>query len=99
LEPDHRPGIIYSDGTLSDLNGTLLFVTLKGSDLRVLVPDGPGDFVAIADERVLFDERFGRLRAIAQGPDGALYIATSNTDGRGDPGPLDDRVIRIDPAG
>jgi glucose/arabinose dehydrogenase len=65
----------------------------------VLAPDDSGDFVAVADERVLFDEEFGRLRAIAQGPDGALYIATSNYDGRGDPGPLDDRVIRIAPAG
>ena len=91
--------IFYADGTLTDLNGTFLFVTLKDSDLRVLVSGGSGDFASIADERVLFDEQFGRLRAIAQGPDGALYIATSNHDGRGDPGPLDDRVIRIDPAG
>ncbi len=91
--------IFFSDGALSDLNGMLLFVTLKGSDLRALVPDDSGDFVAITDERVLFDEQFGRLRAIAQGPDGALYIATSNYDGRGDPGPLDDRVVRIEPAG
>jgi glucose/arabinose dehydrogenase len=88
--------IFYSAGTLSDLNGTLLFVTLKDSDLRVLVPGGSGDFASISDERVLFDDQFGRLRAIAQGPDGALYFATSNYDGRGDPGPLDDRVIRID---
>lgn len=94
--------LFYSGGTLPDLEGTFLFVTLKERDLRVLVPsrtaggDGAG-FTTVADEMILFDERFGRLRAIAQGPDGALYIATSNHDGRGDPGSLDDRVIRIDP--
>jgi aldose sugar dehydrogenase len=52
----------------------------------------------VADEVVLFDGQFGRLRAVAQGPDGALYVATSNRDGRGDPQSGDDRIIRIDPA-
>jgi glucose/arabinose dehydrogenase len=55
------------------------------------------EFSAVAEERVLFDEEFGRLRAIAQGPDGALYVATSNHDGRGDPAEGDDRIIRVAP--
>jgi glucose/arabinose dehydrogenase len=91
--------LFYSGDMLAGLEGAFLFVTLKDSDLRALVPDGSDDFQAVADEMILFDEQFGRLRAIVQGPDGALYIATSNHDGRGDAGELDDRVIRIDPAG
>jgi glucose/arabinose dehydrogenase len=38
---------------------------------------------------------YGRLRAMTVGPDGALYLGTSNRDGRLEPGPEDDRVLRI----
>jgi len=41
---------------------------------------------------------YGRLRTVQVGPDGMLYLLTSNRDGRGDtPADNDDRVIRIDP--
>ena len=33
----------------------------------------------------LFEDRFGRIRNVVEGPDGALYLLTSNRDGRGDP--------------
>jgi quinoprotein glucose dehydrogenase len=91
--------LFYSGGRLGDLEGAFVFVTLKESDLRVLVPTDPTDFTAAAEERILFDEEFGRLRAIAVGPDGYLYASTSNFDGRGDPRSGDDRIIRIEPAG
>ena len=87
--------LFYTGDRLGDLQGAFLFVTLKESDLRALIPAEMEDFAAVAEERVLFDGEFGRLRAIAQGPDGALYIATSNHDGRGDPEEGDDRIIRI----
>jgi hypothetical protein len=37
----------------------------------------------------------GRLRV---GPDGAVYLATSNRDGRGDRVGGDDRILRVAPA-
>ncbi len=42
-----------------------------------------------------FENRFGRIRTVELSPDGALWLTTSNRDGRGSPVGNDDRVIRI----
>ncbi|OGG08017.1 hypothetical protein A3D05_00640 [Candidatus Gottesmanbacteria bacterium RIFCSPHIGHO2_02_FULL_40_24] len=44
-----------------------------------------------------FKGDFGRLRETIRGPDGMLYISTSNRDGRGEPDETDDKIIRINP--
>lgn len=44
-----------------------------------------------------FDGEFGRIRDVVLAPDNLLYILTNNTDGRGSPGPEDDRIIRVNP--
>ena len=36
-----------------------------------------------------------RLRTIERAPDGTLWLMTSNTDGRGEPGARDDRIIAL----
>jgi glucose/arabinose dehydrogenase len=86
---------IYNADLIPGWKGSMLFVTLKGQDLRRLTfnPDG-----SVAGEEILFDNVFGRLRDVVVGPDGALYVATSNQDGRGLPKPDDDRILRIAPA-
>ncbi|RJR25974.1 PQQ-dependent sugar dehydrogenase [Candidatus Microgenomates bacterium] len=40
---------------------------------------------------------FGRLRTIVLGPNGHFYITTNNKDGRGIPGPGDDKIIQALP--
>jgi glucose/arabinose dehydrogenase len=40
---------------------------------------------------------YGRLRTVVAGGDGALWLTTTNKDGKGKPTPQDDRVIRILP--
>lgn len=47
--------------------------------------------------RSYFHQEFGRIRTVVLGPDGFLYITTSNTDGRGKPKIGDDKIIRINP--
>jgi len=90
--------LFYEGGQLGNLEHAFLFVTLKGSDLRALIPDDEESFAGVAEEQILFDQEFGRLRAAAADAQGALYVATSNSDGRGDPREGDDRIIRISPA-
>jgi glucose/arabinose dehydrogenase len=45
--------------------------------------------------RAYFAEDFGRIRNVVVAPDGALWMTTSNTDGRIEPGRDDDKIIRI----
>ena len=76
--------------------GNLFAATLRGTHLLRLVVDAPGRRVT-RQERLL-DGTFGRLRDVAIGPDGNIYISTNNRDGRGSPVAADDRVIRLSPA-
>lgn len=70
---------------------TLLVATLARSELLRFdlgaSADGPLEPTTAADG-------FGRLRVVTQGPDGCLWVATSNRDGRGDPDEGDDRLLR-----
>jgi len=74
--------------------GSLLFTGLRGQTLYRVVLDSNEPRKVEKFER-LFYRQFGRLRDIVEGPDGNLYLLTSNRDGRGSPKDDDDRVIRL----
>ena len=94
--PTIAPGsATFYDGPVRAWRGDLFFGTLVGEHLH-RVRLGPDDAV-VEDER-LFEGAYGRLRTAFVGPDDHLYLTTSNRDGRGSPGPADDRVLRVVPA-
>ncbi len=75
-------------------DGSLLFVGLRGQTLYRLTLDPKHPDKVVVFERLLADE-FGRLRDVTQGPEGAIYILTSNRDGRGRPADDDDKLLRL----
>ena len=66
------------------------FATLRGESLRRI-----DDIDDTAAEEAFLDGEYGRLRTVRVGPDDALYVLTSNRDGRGSPDDADDRVLRL----
>jgi glucose/arabinose dehydrogenase len=66
-------------------DGSLFVAQLKESDLRRFTLAG----AAATQRDVFLNGTYGRIRTVRQGPDGFLYVTTSNGSG--------DRVIRITP--
>jgi glucose/arabinose dehydrogenase len=77
----------------SSWTGKALVTGLKGQVLRLLTFDGAR---VVSDEPLLLNA-YGRLRAVTEAPDGAIWVSTSNRDGRGTPTAGDDRILRIVP--
>ncbi len=86
--------VVYTGSKLPNMKNNLFITALAGKSLVRIVLDDRGDPVS---REALLQDQFGRLRAMTQGPDGYLYFATSNHDGRGEPGPEDDRLLRLVP--
>jgi glucose/arabinose dehydrogenase len=75
-------------------DGSLLFAGLRGETLYRLVLAKNDPRQVIRFEKY-FSGQFGRLRDVVQGIDGALYILTNNRDGRGNPQPGDDKILKL----
>lgn len=86
----------YTSTRIPQFVRNIFFATLRGMHLHRVVLSAANPQVPMAEER-LFEERFGRLRDVITGPDGALYFSTSNRDGRNTPVASDDRIARIVP--
>jgi glucose/arabinose dehydrogenase len=77
----------------STWSGDYVLAALRGESLiRLRIVAG-----RITEEQPLLQGQFGRLRTIREGPDGCLYVLTSNRDGRGTPRPGDDKILCVMP--
>lgn len=95
--PAVAPGsaMIYSGDVFPQFKGDLFFGGLRGEGVyRVEINDQSAADV-VAYERLLFD--VGRIRPVITGPDGLIYFATSNRDGRGQVRTGDDKIYRLVP--
>jgi len=95
----YSPSVAPSGATFvtrpgSRWTGNYLFAALTGERIQRLVISPRGRVVS---QQALYRGRFGRLRAVVEGPGGFIYALTSNQDGRGSPTGEDDRVLRFRP--
>ena len=74
--------------------GSLLFTGLRGLSLYRVTID-KNDPRKVASFERFFQNQYGRFRDAYQAPDGAIYVLTSNRDGRGQPTADDDRILRM----
>jgi glucose/arabinose dehydrogenase len=85
---------VYTGTAIPEWKGSLIVGTLRSRHLhRVAVdPQNPGQ---IQHHDVYLQDTWGRLREVIMGPDGDLYVTTSNCDGRGNCGADKDKILRI----
>lgn len=79
-------GAAFLPESWGEMAGQLAVSALKGTKLLLMSfdPDGGLRAVRVPEE---LNEKFGRLRAAQVGPDGALYLTTSNGN--------DDKLLRV----
>ena len=85
----------YNADLIPEWNNSLLVTSLKASRITQLLLNESGTEVIKTTD--FFTVTFGRLRDICISPDGKVYVAVSNRDGRGNPKADDDKIIEISP--
>ena len=90
FDPGLEPGgMIFYSGDKLDIGNNIILASQKATNLfQVEIND---DDVNL--ERIL--SGVGRIRDVGEGPDGYVYIITTNTDGKAFPAPDDDKLLRI----
>jgi glucose/arabinose dehydrogenase len=86
-------GMFYRGSQLSAFKGNFFFGCLRGERIIRVVTNGR----QVVSQENLLEHKYGRIRDIAEGPDGFIYFSTSNRDGRGNAAADDDRILRLVP--
>lgn len=84
----------WAPGGMAITGNSLYFAGLRGQSLYEVTLNGKSASLTSTH----FANEYGRLRTVDLGPDGFLYISTSNKDGRGNPAAPADRIFRINPS-
>jgi glucose/arabinose dehydrogenase len=86
-------GMFYRGSQFPQFKGNFFFGCLVGRRIIRVVTNGR----QVVSQENLLEGKYGRIRDIAEGPDGYIYFSTSNRDGRGNPASDDDRILRLLP--
>lgn len=87
-------GMFYRGSMFSQFKGNFFFGCLRGERIIRVATNGR----QVVSQENLLEGKYGRIRDVAEGPDGYIYFSTSNRDGRGAPARDDDRILRLVPA-
>jgi len=89
-DPSIEPGgILFYSGDSLDFESPFIMASMRAANLYQL------DFEEGLSSQKSILSGIGRVRDVVQGPDGSLYVITSNTDGKGFPDSMDDKLLRI----
>jgi glucose/arabinose dehydrogenase len=89
-DPSIEPGgIVFYSGDKLDFEFPFILASMNTANLYQL------DFDEGLSSQKSILSGIGRVRDVIQGPDGSLYVITSNTDGKGFPDRTDDKLLRI----
>jgi glucose/arabinose dehydrogenase len=85
----------YTGDVFPQFKNNFFFTALRGAGVfRVVVNDENPEEIMSYEK---LDIDLGRIRDIVEGPDGLVYFATSNRDGRGVARDGDDKIYRFEP--
>ena len=89
-DPSIEPGgILFYSGDALDFESSFVMASMRAANLYQL------DFEEGLSSQKSILSGIGRVRDVVQGQDGSLYVITSNTDGKGFPDSMDDKLLRI----
>jgi glucose/arabinose dehydrogenase len=89
-DPSLEPGgIVFYSGDKLDFEFPFILSSMNTANLYQV------DFAEGLSSQKSILSGIGRVRDVVEGPDGSLYVITSNTDGKGFPDRTDDKLLRI----
>ncbi len=89
-DPSIEPGgILFYFGDSLDFESSFIMASMRAANLYQV------DFEQGLSSQKSVLSGIGRVRDVVEGPDGSLYVITSNTDGKGFPDGTDDKLLRI----
>ncbi len=89
-DPSIEPGgILFYSGDTLDFESPFIMTSMRAANLYQV------DFEEGLSSQKSILSGIGRIRDVVEGPDGSLYVITSNTDGKGFPDSTDDKLLRI----
>ncbi|MFY9556966.1 MAG: PQQ-dependent sugar dehydrogenase [Blastocatellia bacterium] len=86
-------GVFYRGTAFPEFRANFFFGCLRAQCIVRVVLEGRRP----VSQEAMLEGSYGRIRDVAEGPDGAIYFSTSNRDGRGTPAKEDDRILKLVP--